>query len=161
MFLILIFILPVGNCVEIEGEFQYCREMYGALPIDIDSTCQSLSQPKNKTAGDWLEKIHVENETRLMLYVYEKVEQMVAGYGYQCKKSWTQTLYSTNFWGGKYKSTETKTLSLTPEECWTMSMSRLCDNNKMDCIGDECAFEQKVQDKFRWWSDVTINTFSC
>ena len=52
-------------------------------------------------------------------------------------------------------------LALSPEECWTMSMSKMCENNKMNCIGDECTFEQEAQDKFKWWSDVSINTFSC
>ena len=140
-------VICFGLGLEVNSSFPYCSESFNTQPIDIENTCKILSVSK-PNAGLWLTTEGGKPYTEIVALVYEKVDYMVSGEGFQCKKVWTETTYTTSFWGSQYKSTISKSMKLNAGDCWAMVTTKRCGDNEMKCVVLVCmcflkAFQQK------------------
>ena len=137
--------------------FQYCALTSTSSRIRLENLCPISINTTQQTYNIFPAAIRIANLT-----ILAKRQNKISGLGIQCVQE-TLAINATWRWYLAYdvSNIQSSSIHLTKEDCIKMQESKQCGQHKMQCINDECYFEQKPEPEWNWLRISTSHGIRC
>jgi hypothetical protein len=154
---ILICLCKLTNQMTIVDNFQYCALTSTSSRIRLENLCPISINTTQQTYNIFPAAIRIANLT-----ILAKRQNKISGLGIQCVQE-TLAINATWRWYLAYdvSNIQSSSIHLTKEDCIKMQESKQCGQHKMQCINDECYFEQKPEPEWNWLRISTSHGIRC
>ena len=142
--LIFSFLFGCISCIKIKDSFTYCM---------IDENMAYWDDTNDCARADDIDAMN--HFQRLQYFIWSKMHHTVSGIGYECMKKETVWSFEMSFLGDKYKSSLTRNVPLTKEECMVMVVTKKCERFNMECLNNVCNFDGVPLEAYKWWNTVS------
>ena len=163
---IISFILKVNlvNSIEVKSDFIFCDTNDRTL-IDINKSCRKEKSHEERipiSSKDGRIKALIDFDIEEKFYIFDHAKHLVSGKAYECSMTKTTITTYQNFFGyNSLSDLEETNLILTEQMCEQLVKTKMCNNEAMTCIDNNCRTDFKITKRYNWLETTKLEVINC